>query len=72
MVEEFFRMASSNSYHELGSPPRDAPWVNQGIRQKMEKRIPLLKARSAPAGDAEEKSKERRCRIPSMSINLTK
>ena len=69
MVEEFFRMASSNSYHELAGPPRDAPWVNQGIRQKMERRMPSLKVRSASAGDAYEKDKERRCRIPSVSIN---
>ena len=53
MVEEFFRMAGSSNYHELGGQ-------QGGIRQKKEEYIASLKA-SPPTAIAK-KNKERRCR----------
>ena len=55
MVEEFFRMAGSSNYHELGGQ-------QGGIRQKKEEYIASLKA-SPPTANVKKKNKESTCRI---------
>ena len=62
MVEEFFRMAGSSTYHELGGQ-------QGGIRQKKEEYIASLKA-TPPTANAKKKDKERRCRILSDLMEI--